>query len=100
MATFSAKDPSERIMLSFDYSKVSSSAPANPVVSISRKSGEGTSDVSLMLAGAPQVVGNSVLQLVELGDDGDDYTIRCVAECGSEKLVVAAILPVRLFDGR
>ncbi len=100
MAVISSKDPIESIVVSFDFSKITANALTNPAVTCARKAGAGTADPALMLTGTPVVTGSVVSQVVTLGEAGDDYTLRCVCDAGSEKLVVAALLPVRVFDGR
>ena len=80
MAMLTVKDPDETIMITFDFSKMTTEVPVNPYVEINRKSGAGTKDPIGMLLGAPVVNGQMVGQLVKAGEAGDDYTLRCGCE--------------------
>jgi hypothetical protein len=94
--SFDAKDPSEIIPLTFDFGWLTS-APQSPVITVTRFSGGADdSNLSLMLAGAPQVVGSKVLQKVISGVAGVNYLFRCQVDSPEGlRWVLAGILPVK-----
>lgn len=88
------KDPAERIIARFDFSKraTSISGPVAQAVVIS-----GTdADPSAIISGAPVINGTSVLQAYAGGVAGVNYGVSMqVTTDTGEVLVLAGILPVR-----
>lgn len=95
MSTLSTKDPDEDVVVTFDFSNLSASAPTSPAVTASVHAGPADAAPSAILSGSPQVSGDTVLQLVTGGSHGTDYMLRCEADCGNEHFVIAAVLQVR-----
>jgi hypothetical protein len=91
---FSAKDPTESLVLTFDFGALASSV-ASPVVTAERYSGAADSSPEAMISGAAQVDGAKVLQRVVGGVAGCTYVMRarCNTADGSV-LVEAGLLPV------
>jgi hypothetical protein len=91
---FSAKDPAESLVLTFDFGALASSVTA-PVVTAERYSGAADSAPEAMISGAAQVDGAKVLQRVVGGVAGCTYVMRarCNTADGSV-LVEAGLLPV------
>lgn len=91
-----AKDPAEFVIVTFDYEhEIGDATVSSAALSCAVKSGA-DADVGSMLYGAAVVSGADVLQLVRLGVDGADYTLRCLATLSDgRKLLRWATLPVR-----
>lgn len=89
---FDTKDPSETVTVAFDFSNIG--IPSNPAVEIAARRGTDASP-GLMLETAPFVQGNLVFQQVVGGLDDVDYAVRCLADIGTDRLLIDAILPVR-----
>lgn len=93
--SLSVKDPAEKIVISFDFSSVSTPISA-PVLTIKEKGTE-LDLAGFMFSGSPQVTSNVVKQLVQGGESGKQYEIRCqidVAATG-ERFVAKDFLPVK-----
>ena len=90
---FTAKDPAESIVLTFDFSAIAASI-ANSQVTVEVVSGTDAS-AAAMRSGSPQIEAGKVLQRVVNGVDGADYRFRCEADSGSERLVITETLRVR-----
>lgn len=93
--TLSVKDPSEKIVLTFDFTQLPNPI-SSPVVSIGER-GQGNDLSSTMLVDVPQVQGNKVLQLVQGGESGLFYETRCQVDVvvTGERFVAKDILPVK-----
>lgn len=89
---FDSKDPGEEVTLGFDFTALG--APSNPDVQIAVRSGEDP-DPGAMMEGAAVATGGWVYQRVIGGLDDVDYSVRCYADVGSDRLLIDAILPVR-----
>lgn len=92
----STKDPSEIITVAMDFAPITS-APTNPVVSVSRAGGS-RDDPSPedILSGSPQVNGSRILQKVVGGLSDVDYRIRWQVDVADgSRYVEAATLQVR-----
>jgi hypothetical protein len=88
------KDPAEQVVLTFDFSALSTSISA-PVVTCEHKNGPTDATPSAMISGSPTVTGGTVLQLVVGGQAGTDYNLRCQVDSGSERFVLADTLKVK-----
>jgi hypothetical protein len=88
-----SKDPEESIVLTFDFSAIAQ-VIANPEISVEVISGEDANPENTK-SDDPQISGAKVLQRVVGGADGADYHFRCMAQSGTDKLVVPATLRVR-----
>ncbi len=75
--SLSSKDPLEKIVITFDFTSVPE-VISNPVVYITEKNSE--SELPSMMIDAPQIVGNKVLQLFTGGENGVQYTVRCLVD--------------------
>ena len=91
----SAKSPGETVVVTFDFSALSTTA-INPTVTASVDSGLPDLNPAAMLSGTPQVVGAKVLQLVTLGQAGTSYEFSCAitAADGVSRYVLSDVLPV------
>lgn len=90
---FDSKDPDEVVTLGFDFSKLGN--PHNPTVEIAvRKGTDGNPEAVLL--GLPTHHGHWVYQRVQGGLDGVDYAVRCFADIGNDRMLIDAVLPVRL----
>ena len=94
------KDPTESVVVIFDFSKATTSVTL-PTVSAAVKWSDGTPDPapSTVLSGVPTISGTNaahVLQRVLGGLAWNDYSLRCVAQgANGDTLLVDAVLPVR-----
>lgn len=90
----SPKDPVEKVVVTFDFSAISGTI-SNPVVTVNRKG----YDVSIaaMLSGSASIVNNTVLQMIQGGENGQEYDIRCVVDVAAsgEKYVAKDTLTVK-----
>lgn len=92
---FSSKDPSEVVMLGFDFLLLTAS-PSSPVVTITRHAGAADEAPAGVLSGAATVNGSRVLQAVTGGVTGCDYLLRCQVDApDGSRYVLAGVLPVR-----
>lgn len=92
-----SKDPDEIITATFPFAGELGAAELSSVdyVTISVVNGADV-DKDAMLNGAGVIVGDDVLQSVQLGVDAVDYKIRCRAVLSDgRKLVRALTIPVR-----
>lgn len=89
---FDTKDPGEIVTLGFDFSKLGT--PVNPAIEIAVRRGIDV-DPAAVLLGPPSVTGSWVYQRAQAGVDGVDYAVRCLADIGSDRMLIDAILPVR-----
>lgn len=91
------KDPSERIVIAFDFGRrlADDATLLAPAVQASVASGE-DEDPGAIVSGAAAVIGSRVLQLIVVGADRTDYRLRCQVETSDgQRFVVSARLPVR-----
>lgn len=94
--SFSDKDPSESIVVTFDFSALVT-AISTAAVAIEVTEGNDAS-ASAMLSGAALVSGTKVLQRVNSGVDGCVYNLRCtVTTSDGSTYVLANTLPVTRF---
>lgn len=94
--TFSAKDPTESIVVTFDYTALLT-AISTASVSIAVDDGN-DANAAAMLSGAPSIVGTKVLQRVINGVDGCTYRLRCtVTKADGSIYVIGNTLPVTRF---
>lgn len=73
----SNKDPLEKVVITFDFTAIPETI-SNPVVSITIKGDDAV--IPNMLIDVPQITGNKVLQLVTGGENGVQYTVRCLVD--------------------
>lgn len=99
---FSAKDPTERIPIGFDFAAdmaalgSSLAAAPPPVVTVARFNGADDAVPSAMLDGAPWIDGNTVRQWVVGGVEGCRYLWRCEAHSlNGAKVALAGTMLVR-----
>jgi hypothetical protein len=88
------KDPSEKVVVTFDFSAVASSVSA-ATVTCEHKNGPADASPLSMISGSATVSGAQVLQLVVGGQAGTDYNLRCQVDAGSERFVLADTLKVK-----
>lgn len=93
MIRWQDKDPSDVIVVEFDFS-ADAEAVTSPAVTVSVVEGADP-DPSLILVGAPAVEGAVVRQRIRDGIDAVDYFFKCSASNGSDVLTIDAVLPVR-----
>ena len=92
---FSSKDPSETVILGFDFSALTSS-PSSPVVSIARASGTADPSPAAMLSGSPSVSSGKAIQRVVGGLIGANYVLRCQVDApDGSRYILSGVLPVR-----
>lgn len=92
---FSPKDPTEVLLLGFDFAALTAS-PSSPIVTIARHAGAADEAPAAVLSGAPTVNGSRVLQSVVGGVAGCDYLLRCQVDApDGSRYVLAGVLPVR-----
>jgi hypothetical protein len=92
---FAPKDPAATLWLVFDFRRYIS-APANPVVTLTRLAGPDDGDPSAMKVGQPVVGGTLVFQKVTGGVENCDYAVRCEADgAGGTRYPMEGLLPVR-----
>jgi hypothetical protein len=89
-----SKDPSERIIVTFDFGALATAVSA-PVVSVESAGGAADATPAAMLSGSPTITDAKVLQLVVGGVANADYKLRCQADDGAQRYVVADVLQVR-----
>lgn len=91
----SLKDPNEKVIVTFDFTSVPSPISA-PTISIKER-GDDIELSGTMISGLPQVQTNKVLQLVQGGEDGKSYVIRCEVDVSltGERFVAKDILTVK-----
>lgn len=88
------KDPAEKVVVTFDFTALATSVSA-PTVTCEQVGGATDSSPSSMISGSPTIDGAQVLQLVVGGTANADYMLRCVADAGSERFVLADTLRVK-----
>jgi hypothetical protein len=89
-----AKDPSEAVTVTFDFSALATAISA-PSVTIVQESGRIHVGLEAMLSGGPQVSGLRVLQRIIGGVAGNTYKLRCqVDDADGERWVLADLLRV------
>lgn len=94
-ATFSPKDPAEIVVITFDFSEIAT-AVATPTITVTHKRGTADATPALMLAGAAVASGLRVQQVIQGGQAGADYILRCQVEANDgQRFVLAGTLPVR-----
>lgn len=98
-AEFSPKDPEEVVTLNFDFSAFGTGWDSADVT-CAQYSGVADPDAASMVLGSPIITDSIVSQEVQLGVDGTDYLIRCIATRGNNKYLISGILPVRTGEGR
>ena len=89
---FDSKDPGEDVTMGFDFTAIG--VPTTPEVEIEVRRGE-DADPDAVLLGAPTVSGSQVFQRATGGVDDVDYSVRCFAQIGPDRVLIDAILPVR-----
>lgn len=95
MKRFDRKDPSETVVLTFDFTGEAPAVSA-PTVTVTHESGDPDAAFASVLDGLPQVSGGKVLQRVKAGVAGADYLLRCMAGDGAGNVLVrAGLLMVR-----
>lgn len=93
---FDPKDPSESVILGFDFSALTST-PSNPSVTIARASGTADANPSAMLSGSPSVSSGKALQRVIGGVAGCNYVLRCQVDApDGSRYILSGVLPVRV----
>ena len=75
--SLSSKDPLEKVVITFDFTAIPETI-SNPVITITIKGDD--ANISSMLIDVPQITGNKILQLVSGGEDGTQYTVRCLVD--------------------
>lgn len=93
---FDTKDPDEDVTMLFDFTSIG--VPTSPEIEVEVFSGEDATPSAILL-GSPSVVESRVYQRAQLGLDGVDYTLRCFAQIGTDRVLIDAILPVRRRPG-
>jgi len=94
--SFSTKDPSESIVVTFDFSALVSSISTATVTNAADEGNDAAP--ASMLSGAPLVTGTKVSQRLVGGVAGCTYHLRCtVTDDGGNTYVLANTLPVSLF---
>ena len=88
------KDPAESVVIEFDFTG-EMSAIGTAVVEIDTMDGAVDPGVASMRDGAHQIVGTKVLQRVSYGVSGINYAWRCLAINGSDKILLADVMPVK-----
>ena len=93
-AVFSPKDPSEIVIVTFDFAELTA-AVLTPTVSATWK--RGSEDLApALLSGNASISGAKVLQKVQGGVAGADYLLRCqVDTADAQRYVLTGTLPVR-----
>ena len=90
---FSNKDPSEIVVLTFDFTNILA-APLTPAIAVTVVNGADGAP-SALLSGVPSIVGSTVTQKVTGGLSGVSYKIACTVNgADGSKYVLADILPV------
>ena len=90
---FSNKDPSEIVLVTFDFTNVTTTV-ASPTVAATVAYGT-DGNPSAILSGAATVVGTTVTQLITGGLNGVSYKLECTITGGSgTKFVLADTMPV------
>jgi hypothetical protein len=83
----SAKDPDEKINITFDFSSQYTSV-TSPVVTVSLKGD--TTDISSMKGSSAVIVNlNKVVILIQGGEPGTQYDLRCQVTTDTSEVVVA-----------
>lgn len=91
---FAEKDPAARVTLAFEFKRYTP-APASAVVTIAVWRGA-DADPTIVLDGAPAIVGTKVYQRVTGGVHDTDYKLTCMlTDEGSQAYVLTGVLPVR-----
>jgi hypothetical protein len=97
MTTFSEKDPSEKVFVSFDFSKVltdKSESITSATFSVTVSSGV-DADAANILSGSPIYKAKEVQRLVIGGVDGVVYNIICTIDTSrGQRLRASSLLPV------
>lgn len=92
---FSPKDPSEVIMLAFDFSALTTS-PSAAVVTVTRHAGSADATPEAIKSGSATVSGSKVIQRVSDGVAGTDYLLRCQVDApDGSRYILTGVLPVR-----
>lgn len=91
---FDDKDPSEIIVVTFDFTALSTVVSA-PVVSVILVDGVVDASPSAILSGVAQVTGAVVKQKIQGGVHGANYKLRCQVDTPlGERFIESAILSV------
>ena len=93
MQQLTPKDPTEIIPIIFDFTALLSTITSISDVSVSVKTGTDI-NVGTMKQGVADISGTSIIQLIKNGVAGNTYIVRAEVISGSQKYVLAAILPV------
>lgn len=92
---FSPKDPSETIVVAFDFSSLADTVSA-PVVTATRHGGTADVNPSAIKSGSPSVAGAKVLQKITAGVLGTNYLLRCEVDGpNGTHYALAGVLQVR-----
>lgn len=94
MMTTPIKDPSESVVIEFDFSAELQTIDS-ATVSIAVVGAVDDPGVAQMLVGAAQINGASVLQRIEAGVPGARYKVRAVATGGEDVRVLAGMIAVQ-----
>lgn len=94
---FDEKDPSEVILLGFDFSNLTTLITGTPSVVCTRIGGKADNNPASMVLGAAAVQsGYRVVQRIQGGVNGTDYELRCtVSTSDNQTFVKVGHLPVR-----
>lgn len=95
MIRWQDKDPSESIVVEFDFSDLAT-AISTPAVTVQVPAGSIDGNPSAILSGGPVISGAKVQQRIVGGLHGVDYWLQCLAVSGTgDTLTIDAVLPVR-----
>ena len=92
MRTFSPKDATETVLLTWDFTldlPAGVTLTGTPSITLAVVSGVQDSNIGTMTVGSPQLSGNQVLQLITAGISGNSYS--AVAKCNASDGEVFAI---------
>ena len=93
MIRWQPKDPSDVVVVEFDFSNTASAIDsATVVVAVA---GNADTNPSAILVGLPTIAGAVVRQRVTGGLDGVDYFFEARAVVGADAFTIDAVLPVR-----
>lgn len=97
MNRFDAKDPTEVLVLEFDFAAELDAEAITGVTSVAASVLSGTDpSPSGLLYGAPAISGQSVTQVVQAGVATVDYKLKTtITTSGGRVLVLSGVLPVR-----
>jgi hypothetical protein len=93
--SLSVKDPAEKVVISFDFSAITS--PISGAVLVIKEKGTEIDLSGTMFSGVSQTTGNIVKQMVQGGESGKQYDIRCQVDIAAtgERFVAKDTLPVK-----